>query len=227
MIKNTFDNIDTIFWDWNGTLLDDMHICVEIMNDMLGKRKRPILSHQKYQSIFTFPVSDYYKSAGIDLSVEGFEAPATEFIEVYNRRMFEAGIHQFGPEILKTLNLLGLNQFIISAMKQGELEQSVKQNDLGIYFNEIKGIDNHYAQSKTNSAQQIIDKHKLDPLNICVLGDTLHDHEVAEAIGCSCILIAQGHQSMQRLKTSGRLVIADLADIHFHLGTKTNAKVGL
>ena len=32
-----------IIWDWNGTLLDDVPLCVEIMNTMLKKRRLPEL----------------------------------------------------------------------------------------------------------------------------------------------------------------------------------------
>ena len=32
------------------------------------------------------------------------------------------------------------------------------------------------------------------------IGDTDHDYYVAEAIGADCILVAEGHQSVQKLK---------------------------
>jgi phosphoglycolate phosphatase len=43
-----------------------------------------------------------------------------------------------------------------------------------------------------------------------MVGDTLHDVEVAEALGISCVLIAQGHQSRERLDQAGVPVFADL-----------------
>ncbi|MDH5646585.1 MAG: hypothetical protein OEZ01_11285, partial [Candidatus Heimdallarchaeota archaeon] len=39
-----------IIWDWNGTLLDDAWLCVEIMNSMLAKRpaiKMPMLGNRE------------------------------------------------------------------------------------------------------------------------------------------------------------------------------------
>ena len=35
-----FDDIETVLWDWNGTLLDDLDINVEIINRMHSKRGR-------------------------------------------------------------------------------------------------------------------------------------------------------------------------------------------
>ena len=63
----------TVIWDWNGTLLDDAPVCVAAINDMLRERSLPQLSAERYQEIFCFPVSEYYRKAGFDFSKEPFE----------------------------------------------------------------------------------------------------------------------------------------------------------
>ena len=45
-----------IIWDWNGTLLNDAWLCVEVMNGMLEKRGLPKVSLDFYRSVFTYPV---------------------------------------------------------------------------------------------------------------------------------------------------------------------------
>ena len=45
-----------------------------------------------------------------------------------------------------------------------------------------------------------------------MLGDTLHDAEVAKALGCRCVLIARGHQSRETLLTAGVPVTATLTE---------------
>ena len=40
------------------------------------------------------------------------------------------------------------------------------------------------------------------PEQILLIGDTLHDHEVAEAIGCDCALIMHGHNNVAQLQTA-------------------------
>ena len=46
-----------------------------------------------------------------------------------------------------------------------------------------------------------------------MIGDTLHDSEVAEAMGIECILVGNGHVSDARLKKTGRRVILDLSEL--------------
>jgi len=43
-----------------------------------------------------------------------------------------------------------------------------------------------------------------------LIGDTIHDFEVATELGVKCILIADGHQSLERLMQTGGIVIGDL-----------------
>ncbi len=40
-----------VVWDWNGTLLNDVKVGVNTLNDMLGRRGLPLLSVEKeYQN---------------------------------------------------------------------------------------------------------------------------------------------------------------------------------
>ena len=43
-----------------------------------------------------------------------------------------------------------------------------------------------------------------------MIGDTVHDAEVAGEIGADCILVARGHQSRETLMGEGRVVADDL-----------------
>jgi len=46
-----------------------------------------------------------------------------------------------------------------------------------------------------------------------LIGDTLHDYEVASEIGADCILVANGHQSRNILLESGTKVINNILEL--------------
>ena len=75
-----------IIWDWNGTLINDIWLVVEIMNKMLKKRSLSEIDLKKYREIFDFPVIDYYAKLGFDFSKESFEELTVEFIGEYYAR---------------------------------------------------------------------------------------------------------------------------------------------
>jgi len=192
--------INTIIWDWNGTLLNDTDICIESMNDMLGKRKLPALSLQRYREIFNFPVRNYYVSAGFDFKVESFDVVAIEFMDLYFKRLPKAGTFNEANVVLSELKRLGIKQVLISAMEHNSLLASVKEKGLFEYFDHISGINDHFADGKIETAKKIVSVLKLDLTKTLMIGDTIHDFEVATQLGVDCLLIANGHQSVERLK---------------------------
>lgn len=207
------NGIETILWDWNGTLLDDTKLCCNIINSLLHKRGLKKISLDRYKDIFSFPVKDYYEKAGFDFSKEAFKIPADEFINLYKLKVINANLHLQSQEILARLSQLKYQQIIVSAMEQNALMKSVEEKGIQHYFMEIAGINNHYASSKTENALTLISKLKLNPQTLCFIGDTVHDFEVAEQLQCKCILIANGHQSKQRLQKTGCIVLNELSEL--------------
>lgn len=72
-----------IIWDWNGTLLDDVEVVINIMNSLLEKREMTVINKDRYLEIFDFPVKNYYTKLGFDFSLEPFEKIANEYVELY------------------------------------------------------------------------------------------------------------------------------------------------
>ncbi len=204
----------TIIWDWNGTLLDDAEICREAINSMLKARNLPELSLLKYRDVFTFPVIDYYGKVGFDFTKEAWEPVAMEFITLYHNALPACRLTPFAKETLEKFKLKGYRQAIVSAMQHESLLASV--SDLGIYdyFDFIGGIGDHYAGGKIDNARNYFTSANLNPAQITLIGDTLHDSEVATELHCKCILVATGHQSYQRLLKTGLPVLHDLSEIN-------------
>ena len=202
-----------VIWDWNGTLLNDTILAVESMNSMLTKRGLPELSIGQYKKVFTFPVKDYYQIIGFDFDKEPFEIPALEFIDQYNQMVWDCSLHDNAMEVLNYFKNGGIGQYILSAMKQEMLDQCLNYYQISHFFKMASGLDDHYANSKLDTGGMMIRKLNLKPKELLLIGDTFHDFEVASQLGCSCILVSNGHQSYERLKSTGVLVVEDLAQL--------------
>ena len=46
-----------VFWDYNGTLIDDVGTALESVNDMLRKRDMPCINMEQYKSYIDTPIS--------------------------------------------------------------------------------------------------------------------------------------------------------------------------
>ena len=202
-----------IIWDWNGTLLNDIDICVECMNRLLEVRKLEKLDTLAYREIFTFPVREYYRRLGFDFDLEEFEKPAIEFIDLYYEKLPDADLFATATDLLSLLKERKYHLSILSAMEHERLLLSLKAKNVFHFFDLISGIDDHYAHSKLEMGKDLLKKMIFKPEEILLIGDTIHDFEVASDLGVDALLVAKGHQSKKRLLEKTPNVIDDLSEI--------------
>jgi phosphoglycolate phosphatase len=206
-------SVNTIIWDWNGTLLDDVSICLESINSMLEERRLGKLTFKSYRNVFTFPVIDYYREVGFDFDKEDWEEVAMGFMERYFDKLPVCSLFPDAINVLGYLQDRGYRQVILSAMEQNALLSSVNERGIAAYFQKIVGIDNHYAAGKSGNGHAIISEYGISAENSWFIGDTLHDAEIARELGCRCMLIANGHQDRKRLETAGVTVLKDISEL--------------
>lgn len=206
-------NYTHIIWDWNGTLLDDAWLCVDVMNGMLKERDMPLKTVEEYQELFDFPVKDYYEKLGFDFNKESFDKVGMEFIMRYNARQHETILHPEVTEVLAGIALKGLSQNILSAREHNELISETKSLGVFGYFDRIQGLDDHFAHGKTDVGRQLMKEIGVAKEKMLFIGDTRHDAEVAAEIGIDCVLVPNGHHSEKRLELMGVPIIYSLKDL--------------
>ena len=199
-----------LIWDWNGTLLDDLDYSIEVMNGLLERRGLPLLDRARYHALFDFPVRNYYARLGFDPARDSFEQLSVEFISAYDARRLECRLHAGAEAILPQATAAGLSQSILSAYRQSTLEEIVAHFGLTHHFIRLNGLDNIYAHSKAELGQAWLRELALPPTEVLMVGDTLHDLEVARELGIDCILVAAGHHPATRLRAGHDRVVDSL-----------------
>ncbi len=206
-------NYQHIIWDWNGTLLDDLSLCLAIVNEMLQRRDLAQLTVERYRELFTFPIRDYYENIGFDFSRESYEQLSVQFVAAYETHWRECSLHPTVATLLERVALLGKRQSVLSALDQETLDRSVQTFKVGHLFDHLVGLDNIYAHSKLDQGRRLLGLVPQSSSEILLIGDTLHDAEVAQTIDVDCVLVAHGHQSKQRLMQSGLPVVDSLHEL--------------
>ncbi len=203
-----------IMWDWNGTILDDLKINFEIENTLLLRRgKKPMESLEEYHEKFGFPIIGFYERLGFDLENEKFEDVARDYVFEYDERFPEAEVFSDAENLIRELKFCGVRQMILSATEQRFLEKQVRAHDIDYLFTDILGTKDVYAKSKVDIALRWISENDVDSAEVLFVGDTVHDFEVAENIGCDCILVSRGHNSYETLKATGTEVLENFEEL--------------
>jgi len=202
-----------VIFDFNGTVLDDVDVCLKAENHTIEHfgLKRDPLTRDEYLHIFTFPVKDYYERVGFNWNEFSYEEVGRYWFDWYCALKNEYRLHEGVIELLKENRSKGLKNILLSASSLVELKKQLEELNIAEYFDEVLGLGNIYAGSKEDIALDWINDKDKD--ECIMLGDSLHDLEVAKAMGVKCILIARGHQARDILTANWEDVVDDITEV--------------
>jgi phosphoglycolate phosphatase len=190
-----------ILWDWNGTLLDDTEAALATLNEMIAVRGGQPIGMEFYRDHFAFPVRPFYDKIGIVAHDEDeWNGIAREYHEVYGRQPKK--LNPLAVTALEMAKEAGCRQSMVSALRQDLLEADMARNGVTKYFERICGSDNLDGASKLDRARVLLrtlNDTVPSGTHFVLIGDALHDKEVADALGIDCILCAQGSHAAWRL----------------------------
>ena len=202
---------DSVIWDWNGTLLDDVDLVVGIVNELFMEYGVPPLTPCRYKQIFDFPVRLYYERAGLDFEKYDFRQVSEKFCARFEERVHAAHLFSEVPRVLETVRQAGVRQFILSGTEQQALHRMVGRYGLQALFDTARGLDDHLAAGKFGAGRDLVDRYQINTDRAVMIGDTAHDAEVARELGMECLLVASGHHSPERLSGLGFPVFDSLS----------------
>ncbi len=192
-----------IIWDWNGTLLDDAAECLKVLNDLLARRGLATIDLTSYRKTFDFPVIDFYRGLGFNFDNESYDAVADEYIAGYTACVPHCFLQPGARDVLEHFQQAGLTQSVLSAYHQQRLEEAIVHFGLEAYFLRLVGLNDYLAHSKVENGRRWLRELPHDSREVLLIGDTLHDVEVAREMGVDGVLLTTGHQNSDRLRASG------------------------
>lgn len=192
---------ETIVFDWNGTLLNDIEHCLSITNAMLDEYALPQLTRSRYRDIFAFPVQDYYRQLGFDFTRHPFPELAERWMRDYTANVTSrADLFDQTETLIRNLKGRGYRLAILTAAIESDVHDLLAHHAIDDAFDEVFGLDHCEASSKVERGRQMVEAMALDPGRTLLIGDTDHDFEVGQDLGVPTLLLADGHQSYARLQ---------------------------
>lgn len=198
---------DYLVLDFNGTIIDDVDLCLNILNHLLEERDYKKVSLEEYKHIFTFPIKKYYINAGFDLEKYSFTSISNEFISLYQKASLNCKLYEGINELIDKCNNNRIKVVLLSASQIDNLKEQTDHFGLSEKFEVILGTSTIEAASKVEIGKNYF-KDKQDK-KILFVGDTTHDAEVASAIGADALLITHGHQARDILLKANPLKVVD------------------
>ncbi len=205
-----------ILFDWNGTLQDDVRAAVAGTNALLRDQGSPEITLERYREVFSFPARSSYAALGIDLEHHDWDALCDRFFSVFASHPVDLFPGAAGA--LRALRAAGVSLSIVTSSEQRSVERALERYGIRDAFGAVSGQSDAAAGSKVGQALALFRSLGIAPDEACMVGDTGHDKEVADEIGCACVLFASGYESRARLAARGAPVLESVADLPAHFG---------
>lgn len=188
-----------VIFDYNGTILYDTPVCVEILNQLLDSHQLPPLTEEYYRSQFHFPIASFYTKIGFDFNKESFDQLGKRYMSTYLSNIHRCRVYEGLRDLLGQLKTAPVKTSILTALNHKALHEQLDIFNLRSYFDAAFGLADHHALSKIQRGHELMEHVGIPAHETVIIGDTDHDLEVGTALGIDVILLADGHQTEDRL----------------------------
>lgn len=202
-----------IIWDFNGTLLNDTQLSLDVDNNVFEKLGIPCITLDDYRNNMTMPVRDFYPTVGVDYSVHSYETIARLWLDEFNQKAVGVGLVSGALDAIRFFHGQGRSQSVLSASYEPSLRKQCEALGLTPYMADISGLEDESASKKTEIGRRQLRELGLEGRDVVLIGDMLTDAHLAEDLGADCILVSWGHNDLKRLLSSGLPVARDFGEL--------------
>lgn len=202
-----------IIWDFNGTLLNDTQLSLDVDNNVFEKLGIPGITLDDYRNNMTMPVRDFYSAVGVDYSVHSYETIARLWLDEFNQKAVGVGLVSGALDAIRFFHGQGRSQSVLSASYEPSLRKQCEALGLTPYMMDISGLEDESASKKTEIGRRQLRELGLEGRDVVLIGDMLTDAHLAEDLGADCILVSWGHNDLKRLLSSGLPVARDFGEL--------------
>jgi phosphoglycolate phosphatase-like HAD superfamily hydrolase len=200
-----------LVWDWNGTLLDDLHLVVSSTNEAFATVGGRAVEADEHRRAFRRPVAEFYaEMLGRAVDDEEFGRLDRIFHDAY--RLGLVGI-TLAADAMTAIKSWPGTQSLLSMWFHSELVPAVETYGLAGVFTRIDGLRTDVGGDlKAGHLARHLDGLGVAGGDVVLIGDSLDDAAAADSVGAASVLYTGGFTDPLRLRESGRPVADSLVD---------------
>jgi phosphoglycolate phosphatase-like HAD superfamily hydrolase len=200
-----------LVWDWNGTLLDDLHLVVSSTNEAFATVGGRPVEADEHRRMFRRPVAEFYaEMLGRAVNDEEFGRLDRIFHDAYRLGLTDITLAHDAMTAIKTWPG---TQSLLSMWFHSELVPAVETYGLAGVFSRIDGLRTEVGGDlKAGHLARHLAGQGVAGADVVLIGDSLDDGAAADAVGAASVLYTGGFTDPVRLRESGRPVADSLVE---------------
>ncbi|MEV0323499.1 HAD family hydrolase [Streptomyces sp. NPDC050658] len=203
-----------IVWDWNGTLLHDIHAVIEATNASFAEIGLESITLERYRELYCVPVPKFYERLMGRLPTEAeWQVMDAVFHKHYWARAEGCGLADGAAELLAERRAAGRTQSLLSLAPHEHLVPIVRRHGIEEHFVRIDGrMDSSHAGKADRMVRHLAALEGVAAENTVVIGDAVDDALAAAHVGARAVLYTGGSHSRGSLAEAGVPVVDSLAE---------------
>ncbi|MEV7102757.1 HAD family hydrolase [Streptomyces atroolivaceus] len=203
-----------LVWDWNGTLLDDIHAVLGATNAAFAEVDLAPITLEQYRETYCVPIPKFYERLMGRLPTPAeWERMDGLFHRHYSEQRVACGLTEGVEELLIRWQLGGRSQSMLSMYGHEHLVPVVRGYGIERHFVRVDGRTGPSGGSKA----QHMERHfevlgGIAPESAVVIGDAVDDAVAAAHVGARAVLYTGGSHSRSSLEAAGVPVVDTLAE---------------
>lgn len=199
--------IKLVAFDWNGTILADIHADLRANSLTLKKFNLKPISLGRFRETFEIPVRNYWIKAGIDPDFfdKNFNKINQTFHSNYEIQARHCRTRSGVKTILEWLKKQDITSIIYSNHTVLDIDKQLLRLKIKKYFKSTlargHGDRSHlHNRTKAEKLKNYVRQNKLKSSEIISIGDTEEEIEIGKQFGYVTVALTGGWNSSNRLK---------------------------
>ncbi|MCH7669690.1 MAG: HAD family hydrolase [Acidobacteria bacterium] len=206
-----------IIWDWNGTLLDDLHIVVDAVSACVAPLGRGAITADDYRDHYTRPVVLFYENLmGRPVTSDEWASIDGVYHDTYRSLMRQADLAADARAAIRDVADRNGTQSILSMWWHSELVPFTAGFGLRDVMQRIDGNREDAGALKADQMrshiEMLVAAHGVVASKVVAVGDTFDDAAAAAAVGIPIILYDGGSHHRVDLEKVGVPVVSTLLE---------------
>ncbi|MCX4508726.1 HAD hydrolase-like protein [Streptomyces sp. NBC_01619] len=203
-----------LVWDWNGTLLDDIHTVIEATNASFAEIGLGPITLERYRELYCVPVPLFYERLMGRLPTDDeWAVMDAVFHKHYWQRADACVLTAGAAELLAERQEAGRTQSLLSLAPHEHLIPIVRRHGIEARFVRVDGrIGASHTGKTEHMVRHLAALEGVPPERIVVVGDAVDDAVAAAHVGAKAVLYTGGSHSRASLEAAGVPVVDSLAE---------------
>lgn len=192
-----------IIFDWDGTLADSMYRIIASMQQAAERVQQPVLEAERIRHIIGLGLPEAVAALYPD-------TPAAEQAQIqqayrycFQQQTLEQPLFAGVEPLLQRLLAAGKTLAVATGKSRSGLNEMLKRTQLQAYFQITRCADETTSKPDPQMLQEILQHTGHLAAGAVLIGDSIYDIQMAQAIGMSSIGVTYGACSQPMLQQAG------------------------